>query len=86
VEEDSNLLCARSRLNDMCQTCSQGIVSVLTDGSKAVDEEVVDTGSVLVVDEGSTSEAPGRGAAPTTTPPDPWGRGARFLIMARFML
>jgi hypothetical protein len=57
---------------------------VVEDGDGAVDVEVVDSGTALVVevDEGSTM---GRGAAPITGPPA-WGRGARFLIIERFIL
>jgi len=54
------------------------------DGSGA---EVVDTGSLsfLVVDIGSTAEEIGRGSG-IISEPGAWGRGARFLIIVRFML
>jgi len=55
------------------------------DGSEAVDDVVVDTGSLLAVDVGSTAEEIGRGSG-LISEPGPWGRGARFLIMVRFML
>jgi hypothetical protein len=58
---------------------------VVEDGVGTVDGELLDSGTPLLleVEVGSTT---GRGPAPTTGPSDPCGRGARFLIIARFML
>jgi len=67
--------------SDEVEDDSNLLALVVEEGREGVDEGVVDTGSFLV-DVGSTTEEAGRGLI---IEPGPWGRGARFLIMVRFM-